>query len=86
MKKGLLSAVLTILILIAFYDHPGFAQSSDKIVGDSETPSEFKEAVININWDWYKGPKFAKVVLIEFCDYESPSCALHVRETLPEIE
>jgi protein-disulfide isomerase len=49
-------------------------------------PPEFKEAVISIDGDPFKGDKNAKLALIEFSDYQWPFCGRHVRETLPQIE
>ena len=34
----------------------------------------------------FKGNKDAKVIIIEFSDYQCPFCSRHFRETLPEIE
>ena len=80
-------AASAILILAVFYIHSGFAQSRDEnIMSEGQPPPGGNEAVVDINGDWYKGNKFAQLVIIEFCDYQSPFCARHVHETLPEIE
>jgi protein-disulfide isomerase len=34
----------------------------------------------------FKGDKNAKVMLIEFSDYQCPFCARHFRQTLPQVE
>lgn len=42
--------------------------------------------VLALDGDPMKGDKNAKVVLVEFTDYQCPFCARHVRDTLPQIE
>jgi protein-disulfide isomerase len=47
---------------------------------------EPRELVLNVDGAPSKGEKTARVVLIEFSDYQCPFCARHVRETLPQLE
>src|ERR1044072_8686255 len=42
--------------------------------------------LLGIDDDPVKGDRKARLVLIEFSDYQCPFCARFVRETLPEIE
>lgn len=46
----------------------------------------FKEAIISIERDPFKGDKKAELALIEFSEYQCPFCGRHVRETFPQIE
>jgi protein-disulfide isomerase len=48
-------------------------------------PAEFKETVVNVEGDPFKGSKDAKLALIEFSDYQWPFCSRHVRETSTQI-
>jgi protein-disulfide isomerase len=48
-------------------------------------PAEFKETVINVDGDPFKGNKDAKLAVIEFSDYQWPFCSRHVRETVSQI-
>lgn len=42
--------------------------------------------VVTLDGEPMKGDKNAKVVLVEFTDYQCPFCARHVRDTMPQIE
>src|SRR5687768_2217706 len=42
--------------------------------------------VLTLDGDPMKGDKSAKVVVVEFTDYQCPFCARHVRDTMPQIE
>ncbi len=44
------------------------------------------EVVLDIAEAPSKGAKDARLVIVEFSDYQCPFCARHVRETMPEIE
>jgi protein-disulfide isomerase len=44
------------------------------------------QSFIDIDQPFYKGDKNAKVVLIEFADYQCPFCARFERETFPRID
>ncbi len=44
------------------------------------------QSIIDIDQPFYKGDKNAKVVLIEFADYQCPFCARFERETFPRID
>jgi protein-disulfide isomerase len=44
------------------------------------------DIVLNVEGEPFKGDKTAKVVLVEFSDYQCSFCARYVRETLPQIE
>ncbi len=48
-------------------------------------PAEFKEAVIDVDGDPFKGSKDAKLALIEISEFQCPFCGRHVRETVPQI-
>jgi protein-disulfide isomerase len=50
----------------------------------AERPSS--EIVLDIAGAPFKGTPNARVVIVEFSDYQCPFCARHVRETVPEIE
>jgi protein-disulfide isomerase len=47
---------------------------------------DFKEAMINIKGAPVMGGKNAKLVLIEFSDYQCPFCGRHGRDTDPQIQ
>ena len=49
-------------------------------------PAAPTDAVLSIEGSPFKGDRNAKVVLIEFSDYQCPFCARYARETLPQIE
>ncbi len=50
----------------------------------AERPSS--EIVLDIAEAPFKGAKDARLVIVEFSDYQCPFCARHVRETMPQIE
>lgn len=54
--------------------------------GAPPTPSQPVNMVLALGDDPMKGDKNAKVVLVEFTDYQCPFCARHVRDTLPQID
>lgn len=45
-------------------------QEIKKALQPKPAPAEFKEAIINIKGDPFKGSKNAKVAIIEFSDYQ----------------
>ena len=45
-----------------------------------------REIVLDITGAPVKGPKDAKVVLIEFSDYQCPFCARFSRDTIPQVQ
>ena len=47
--------------------------------------SDLKGAVLAVGDDPFKGAADAKVVMIEFSDYECPYCARHTGQSLPQI-
>lgn len=57
----------------------------NQMKGRPAPPPEFKETVINVDGDPFKGRKDAKLALIEISEYQCPFCARHVRETVPQI-
>ncbi len=50
----------------------------------AETPTS--EIFLDIRDAPAKGAREARLVLVEFSDYQCPFCARHVRETMPQIE
>jgi protein-disulfide isomerase len=42
--------------------------------------------VLTLDGDPVKGDRNAKVVVVEFTDYQCPFCGRHVRDTMPQIE
>ena len=54
--------------------------------GQPAPPPTPENIVLGIDDDPLKGDQKARLVLIEFSDYQCPFCARFVRETLPEIE
>ncbi len=48
-------------------------------------PAEFKEAVIDVAGDPFKGNPGATLALIEISEFQCPFCARHARETVPQI-
>ena len=42
--------------------------------------------VLTLDGDPSKGDKSARLVLVEFTDYQCPFCVRHVRDTMPQIE
>lgn len=49
-------------------------------------PIQTVNMVLPLGDDPAKGDKNAKVVLVEFTDYQCPFCGRHVRDTMPQIE
>lgn len=49
-------------------------------------PSQPVNMTLVLDDDPMKGDKNAKVVLVEFTDYQCPFCARHVRDTMPQID
>ena len=49
-------------------------------------PSQPVNMVLTLDGEPMKGDKNAKVVLVEFTDYQCPFCARHVHGTMPQIE
>lgn len=49
-------------------------------------PTEPPEVTLGVGGAPWKGMETARVVLIEFSDYQCPFCARHVQETLPQLE
>ena len=54
--------------------------------GQAPTTAAPPNTVIALNGDPVKGDRAARVVVIEFTDYQCPFCSRHVRDTLPQIE
>lgn len=54
--------------------------------GQPAAPPAPESIVLGIDDDPVKGDRKARLVLIEFSDFQCPFCARFVRETLPEIE
>jgi len=46
---------------------------------------EFKEAVLNVDGDPFKGSADAKLALIEISEFQCPFCGRHARDTVPQI-
>jgi protein-disulfide isomerase len=49
-------------------------------------PGQPTNVVLTLEDDSAKGDKNARLVLIEFTDYQCPFCARHARDTLPQID
>jgi len=49
-------------------------------------PPEPRDIALSIDDDPLKGDRSAKLVLVEFGDFQCPFCARYFRETFPEIE
>jgi protein-disulfide isomerase len=45
-----------------------------------------QNVVLTLDGDPVKGDRSARLVLVEFTDYQCPFCARHVRDTVPQIE
>lgn len=45
-----------------------------------------QDIVLSLDGRVPKGDKNAKVILVEYTDYQCPFCSRHVRETIPEID
>ena len=54
--------------------------------GQPATPPKPESILLGIDDDPVKGDRKARLVLVEFSDFQCPFCARFVRETLPEIE
>jgi len=54
--------------------------------GQPAAPPAPESILLGIDDDPVKGNQKARLVLVEFSDYQCPFCARFVRETLPEIE
>ena len=54
--------------------------------GQPAPPPTPESILLGIDDDPVKGDRKARVVLVEFSDFQCPFCARFVRETLPEIE
>lgn len=48
-------------------------------------PAPFTEAIIDIKGAPIKGNKDAKLIMVEFTDYECPFCGKYARDTQPQI-
>ena len=49
-------------------------------------PTEPQNIVLNVDGASSKGEKTAKLVFVEFTDFQCPFCGRYVRDTLPQIE
>lgn len=76
MTKIWLAAILTSAALLC--NQTAFSQST-------KAP-ESQNVLLNVGTQPYKGNKNAKVILIEFADYECSFCGNYFRETEPQIE
>lgn len=54
--------------------------------GQPAAPPAPESILLGLDDDPVKGDRKARVVLVEFSDFQCPFCARFVRETLPEIE
>ena len=54
--------------------------------GGAPSQPDLKDMVLNIEDSPSKGNKDAKLVLVEFSDYQCPFCGRHVRETSPQLD
>ena len=59
-----------------------------RMAGPGQPPPTIQpqNVVLTLDGDPAKGDRNARLVLVEFTDYQCPFCARHVRETLPQIE
>jgi protein-disulfide isomerase len=79
--KRLRTALLILIILTSFAligGQAAFAQSTNA--------SDPRNIILNVGNQTSKGDKNAKLILIEFADYQCPFCGRHFRETEPQIE
>lgn len=51
-----------------------------------QQPQPFKEVVMDVDTNYFKGDKNAPITLIEFSDFQCPFCGRHVKNTYPQIE
>jgi protein-disulfide isomerase len=51
-----------------------------------QAPVPFRETILAIDSGYVKGNKQAKLVLVEFSEYQCSFCARFARETMPQIE
>ena len=70
MTKRWLTALLILTALALLYAQAGFTQ----------------DVVLNLDDHSFRADKNAKLILIEFADYQCPFCGRHFRETEPQIE
>jgi protein-disulfide isomerase len=63
-------------------------QEIKSLLRGREAPAAEAPANLDLSLDGapVKGDEKARLVLVEFTDYECPFCARHVRQTLPQIE
>jgi protein-disulfide isomerase len=54
--------------------------------GGAPSGPDLKDVVLTIEDSPSKGNKDAKLVLVEFSDYQCPFCGRHVRDTNPQLE
>jgi protein-disulfide isomerase len=78
MTKRSWRALLILASFALLCSQAAFAQSIN--ASDSQT------ILLNVDDQPSKGDKNAKLILIEFADYQCPFCGRHFRETEPQIE
>jgi protein-disulfide isomerase len=60
-------------------------QGMPKTAAAPVPPAPFKEAIIDIKGAPIKGDNNAKLIVVEFTDYECPACVNYARTTQPQI-
>lgn len=87
-KQMLIRVIGTIIVLVLIIGGIYFLvrKDSQNRNSTSSSPSNIHSAILSVrDNDWIKGKKDAKVVIIEYADYQCPACAYVSLTSLNEV-